>query len=80
VRPGTNSTTDSRSEHNGRRSAERLAELRERAYIVVVVSHSLDAIVGGCNRVIWLDEGRGRVRMDGDPEAVVSAYRNQSDG
>ncbi len=56
-----------------RRSAERMAGLRERAHTVVLVSHSLDAILAGCNRVVWLDEGR--VRMDGEPEAVVGAYR-----
>lgn len=60
-----------------RRSAERLAELRERAYTFVLVSHSLDTIVADCNRAIWLDDGL--VRMDGEPAAVAAAYREHEE-
>jgi teichoic acid transport system ATP-binding protein len=56
-----------------RRSAERLAELREQAATVFLVSHGLETISETCNRAIWLDDGQ--VRMDGSPAAVIAAYR-----
>jgi teichoic acid transport system ATP-binding protein len=59
-----------------RRSADRLAELREQAATVFLVSHGLEAIVDSCNRAIWLDEGQ--VRMDGAPDTVAAAYRDYS--
>ena len=56
-----------------KRSAQRLAELRERAATVFLVSHSLDAIASSCSRAIWLEAGR--IRMDAKAADVVEAYR-----
>lgn len=54
------------------RSEERIAEIRERAGTVFLVSHSMRSIRDACTRVLWLD--RGRLVMDGEPEEVVAAY------
>jgi ABC-type polysaccharide/polyol phosphate transport system ATPase subunit len=50
----------------------KLAELRERARTIVLVSHNMSNIVQHCDRVIWLE--RGQVRAEGDPQALVEAY------
>ena len=39
---------------------------------ILFVSHNLEAVQRLCDRCIWLDGGR--LRMDGDPDAVVRAY------
>ncbi|MEU6497125.1 ATP-binding cassette domain-containing protein [Streptomyces sp. NPDC046984] len=56
-----------------RRSAERMAELRDQAATVFLVSHSLSTIQDGCNRAIWVEDGR--VRMIGNPAEVLAHYR-----
>lgn len=48
-----------------RRSEQRLAEMRERATTVFLVSHSLDPVTETCDRAIWLE--RGKLRLDGRP-------------
>lgn len=40
---------------------------------VVFVSHSDNQIKALCDRVLWID--RGKIRAQGDPEAVISGYR-----
>lgn len=50
----------------------KLAELREQAKTIVLVSHNMTNIIQHCNRVVWLD--RGTVRAVGDPEAIVEEY------
>ena len=40
---------------------------------VVIVSHSLNTVKKLCNRVIWLHEGK--IKMQGDPDEVISAYK-----
>ncbi|HTK89302.1 MAG TPA: ABC transporter ATP-binding protein [Verrucomicrobiae bacterium] len=50
----------------------KLAELREQAKTIVLVSHNMTNIIQHCNRVVWLD--RGTVRAAGDPEAIVEEY------
>jgi teichoic acid transport system ATP-binding protein len=55
------------------KSKERLAELREEAGTVFLVSHALDTIAESCSRVIWME--RGRIIDDGDPDTVVERYR-----
>ena len=56
-----------------RRSERRISELREAAGTVFLVSHSMPAIRKSCNRAIWIH--RGALRMDGDTDEVVAAYR-----
>lgn len=55
-----------------KRSMQRMAELREQAGTVFLVSHSLGVITETCNRALWID--KGEIRMDGDAKEVVAAY------
>jgi teichoic acid transport system ATP-binding protein len=55
-----------------KRSMQRMAELREQAGTVFLVSHSLGVITETCNRALWIDQGE--IRMDGDAKEVVAAY------
>jgi len=50
----------------------KMAQLKEQAKTVVLVSHNLTNIREHSKRVIWIDHGT--VRMIGDPDAVVNAY------
>jgi lipopolysaccharide transport system ATP-binding protein len=50
----------------------RMSEVVQSTQILVIASHSRDLILHTCNRVIWLEHGR--IRMDGDPVEVTSAY------
>lgn len=56
-----------------KKAARQIRELCEKGRIVVVVSHSLDAICEICTRCIWMEAGR--IRMDGSPIEVTDAYR-----
>lgn len=40
---------------------------------VVIVSHSLSSLLELCSSVLWLHEGK--IRMIGEPEAVIEQYR-----
>ncbi|WP_060180437.1 ABC transporter ATP-binding protein [Streptomyces sp. IMTB 1903] len=57
-----------------RRSQARIAELRERAGTVFLVSHSLHTVRETCDRAIWLDSGV--LRMDGPAPEVCAAYED----
>ncbi len=54
------------------KSFDRMAEFKRRGKSILVVSHSINQLVSICDRAILLD--RGRVLMDGDPNAVGNAY------
>ena len=54
------------------RSRERIAEIRQDAGTVFLVSHSNAAIRETCDRVLWMEQGR--LVMDGPTDEVVSAY------
>ncbi len=54
------------------KATEKMKEICARGKILIVVSHSMDAIISLCNRCIWLE--RGRIRMDGHPRDVTAAY------
>ncbi len=54
------------------RSEDRIAQLRQQAGTVILVSHSLGSILQVCDRTIWVDQGK--ILMDGPTEAVVNAY------
>src|SRR5690625_4209980 len=54
------------------RSKQRIAEIREAAGTVFLVSHSDSTVRAMCDRALWLDEGR--LIMDGPAEQVVDAY------
>lgn len=55
------------------RSQRRINELLDEAGTVFIVSHSSEAILEMCNRVMWLDQGE--LQADGEPEDVVRQYR-----
>ena len=61
-----------------KKSERRIARLRKEAGTVVLVSHSLGAILDSCNRCIWLD--KGQIRMDGGVEEVLNAYAVETIG
>ena len=55
------------------RSEAKIREIRENAGTVFLVSHSMKSILDTCSRVIWIN--KGVLEMDGDPDTVVSAYK-----
>jgi lipopolysaccharide transport system ATP-binding protein len=50
----------------------RMSELVRSTNILVIASHSRELVLHTCNRIIWLEHGK--IRMDGDPQAVTAAY------
>lgn len=54
------------------KALQRLAGVVSGADILVITSHSLDILAEWCTRIVWLEAGR--VRMDGPPQEVISAY------
>jgi len=54
------------------RANKRMAELVGSTKILILASHSRQLLSSNCNRVIWLDHGQ--VKMDGEPEEVLTAY------
>lgn len=51
---------------------KRLRRFHDAGATVLLVSHSTKAILTNCRRCIWLDDGR--IRADGDAQAVVDLY------
>jgi teichoic acid transport system ATP-binding protein len=58
--------------HFREKANAKMAELRESARAMFLVSHGLGSIKEMCNDAIWLDHGE--LMMRGDPEDVVDAY------
>lgn len=56
-----------------RRSEKRIAELREAAGTVFLVSHSMGSIRDTCDRALWIDHGS--LKLDGPAAEVVEAYQ-----
>lgn len=54
------------------KSSEKMKELFLKGTTVVMVQHSMDAIVGVCHQAMWLD--KGNVREIGKPLEVVNHY------
>jgi ABC-type polysaccharide/polyol phosphate transport system ATPase subunit len=50
----------------------KMAELRESARAMFLVSHGLGSIKEMCNRAMWID--KGKLMMTGEPDEVVRAY------
>jgi ABC-2 type transport system ATP-binding protein len=57
-----------------RKSNARLKQLMQGGTTVVLVSHSLANVRSMADRVMWLDHGR--IKMIGEAETVVQAYRD----
>jgi lipopolysaccharide transport system ATP-binding protein len=51
---------------------DKFAEFRRRNKTILLVTHSLNLVEKFCDDVLWLDSGR--IRGEGDPRRVVSAY------
>ena len=58
--------------HFREKATAKMAELRESARAMFLVSHGLNSITEMCTEAIWLDHGT--LMMRGDPEEVVDAY------
>jgi teichoic acid transport system ATP-binding protein len=58
--------------HFREKANAKMAELRESARAMFLVSHGLGSIKEMCTEVMWLDHGR--LMMRGDPEEVITAY------
>jgi ABC-type polysaccharide/polyol phosphate transport system ATPase subunit len=56
-----------------KKSLERMQDLMGEGTAVLLVSHGLSKVKEMANRVMWLD--KGKVKMIGDPEEVVEAYK-----
>lgn len=56
------------------KATARIREICARGKIVIIVSHSMQAVREICNRCLWMDGGR--VVMDGTPDEVTRAYIN----
>jgi len=54
------------------RANKRMQDLVDSTKILVLASHSRELLAKNCNRVLWLEHGR--IKMDGSPDAVLSAY------
>jgi len=54
------------------KATAKMAELRESARAMFLVSHGLGSIKEMCNEAMWLD--RGKLMMRGEPAEVVNAY------
>lgn len=54
------------------KSNKKIAELRDAAGTVFLVTHSMNSVRQTCNRCMWLHQGK--VMEDGDPEEVIDAY------
>lgn len=50
----------------------KMKEMCDRGNIVIVVTHSMPAVLSLCNRCIWLENGE--IIMDGDPVEVTTCY------
>jgi teichoic acid transport system ATP-binding protein len=58
--------------HFREKANAKMAELRDSARAMFLVSHGLGSIKEMCNEAIWLD--RGKLMMRGEPGQVVNAY------
>ncbi|MDO8147989.1 ABC transporter ATP-binding protein [Isoptericola sp. b515] len=56
------------------RSKARIAEVRQQAGTVFLVSHSISTIEAMCTRVLWMHQGQ--LVMDGPVDEVAGAYRD----
>jgi ABC-type polysaccharide/polyol phosphate transport system ATPase subunit len=52
---------------------QRMQEMIDKARLIVMVSHDLDAIAKMCNRAIWMDHGS--VRLEGPAKEIVAKYK-----
>ena len=58
--------------HFREKANAKMAELRDSARAMFLVTHGLGNIKEMCNEAIWLD--KGKLMMQGEPDGVVKAY------
>ncbi|MGQ0635154.1 MAG: ABC transporter ATP-binding protein [Planctomycetaceae bacterium] len=56
---------------------KRMREMMDKARLIVMVSHDMQALADFCNRAIWLDHGR--IRLAGPAKQVIAAYTTAID-
>lgn len=61
-----------------RKCQKRILELRDRGCTFLFVSHQGAEVIRFCQRALWLEHGR--VKLDGECEAVLAAYQRESSG
>lgn len=57
----------------GRKASKKMRDLCDRGKVMILVSHSMQAIRDMCARCIWMENGR--IIMDGSSDEVTEAYR-----
>lgn len=55
-----------------KKSEEKIRRMIRGGTAVLLVSHSVSAVLGTCSRVLWLE--KGKLMMDGEPRQVCDAY------
>ncbi len=60
-------------EHFSKKSSAKMEEFRKSGKTIVLVTHALNTVETWCDLAVWIDGGK--TRMQGDPRAVVAAYR-----
>jgi ABC-type polysaccharide/polyol phosphate transport system ATPase subunit len=55
------------------KARERMAQMMDRAHLMVMVSHDLDAIAATCTRALWMHHGQ--IARTGPCPEVIAAYR-----
>jgi ABC-type polysaccharide/polyol phosphate transport system ATPase subunit len=56
----------------------RMEEMIDRAHLIVMVSHDLEALAKFCNRAIWLDHGQ--ILREGPTDEIIAAYSEAMSG
>ncbi len=54
------------------KARQRIRDMVDRAHLMVMVSHDLDALPNVCNRGVWMDHGR---MVEGPIDEIIAAYR-----
>lgn len=57
-----------------RKASAALQQLCADGRLVILVSHSMEAVIQMCTRCVWLKDGR--IEMDGEPATVTTAYES----
>jgi lipopolysaccharide transport system ATP-binding protein len=62
-------------DHFARKSRLKMEEFKRKGKTIILVTHDLGTVAKWCDRAVWID--RGHVGAQGDPAAVVDAYRRR---
>jgi ABC-type polysaccharide/polyol phosphate transport system ATPase subunit len=61
-----------------KKARRRMEEMIDRAHLIVMVSHDLQAVAKFCNRALWLDHGQ--IRRAGPTSEIIAAYTEAMSG